>query len=54
METIYDQFIKHCSSIESQEVKSGIYMEKHHIVPRHCGEVMRKLTSYFSPEKITS
>ena len=37
MRTIYEQFIDFCKSIENEETNSKIYMEKHHILPRHCG-----------------
>jgi len=37
METVYEQFIHYCKEIEESEISSGIYLETHHIVPRHCG-----------------
>lgn len=37
MKTVYEQFIEYCYSIEKDEIESGIYMEKHHILPRHSG-----------------
>lgn len=37
MITAYEQFINYCSSIEDKEINSGIYIEKHHIIPRHSG-----------------
>ena len=37
MENIYEQFIEYCRSVEEEEIQSGIYMERHHVVPKHCG-----------------
>lgn len=37
METVYEQFINYCKSIELVEIFSGKYLETHHIVPKHCG-----------------
>lgn len=37
METVYEQFICHCREIEESQISSGIYLETHHIVPKHCG-----------------
>jgi hypothetical protein len=43
METIYEKFIEYCHSIERGEIESGIYVEKHHIIPRHCGGTNEKI-----------
>lgn len=35
--TVYQQFMDFCREIEEDEINSGIYLETHHIVPRHRG-----------------
>ena len=37
MKTIYEEFIEYCYSIEKSEEESRIYMERHHVIPKHCG-----------------
>ena len=36
-ETVYQQFMNFCREIEKDEINSGVYLETHHIVPKHRG-----------------